>query len=778
MKTKVTVSPQAHEDLRRLGPAAKDAVGDFVRRLRADRNNRSLRMSPLRATGDNGRLILAVLGGQRMALLLETEANRLTVLALRQGTLARDELARITIDISPVSGGIELVDQSEASVNVLALPERANSSGAPQTTAPQAPLHDLPVPLFARHDDDTLTRLGVAAHLLPALRQVIEDRQLDALLGGNLPMLTKDVLTALRSGMDPDDVQRHITSAWRTDEHVDPGDWERAARRPVSQVDTEDPAVLDALGEGFEAWRLFLHPEQRRLASVDFKGSAKITGGPGTGKTVVALHRVKHLVDRLPPGDTRPVLLTTYNTNLAADLKERLRLLGGAELIRRVDVKSIDQLAREVLVEAWNEPPGRPLDDQAALDLWHTVCLEAGSYDLDAAFLDSEFQHVILAQRCDTPQLYYRAERRGRGQLQRPQRIRVWELMQAYREHLSQQPRTTTYAIVADQAARIEEARVNGSTVGPRIRPESEQHNVGRTRQDASIDVAPRFRYRHIVVDEAQDLSASHWRMLRAMVPQAANDIFLVGDAHQRIYAHHVVLGRLGIETRGRASRRLTLNYRTTQQILVGARELVCGHEFDDLDAGVDTLDGYRSVLTGLAPQYWRAPDWRTEMSAVAALIKERHERYGTPYSAMAVGVPDGMAVEQLSFALQSAPYRLPTVELGKIGPGQVDGVRIGTMHRFKGLEFQRVFLAGISDGQVPHQSIETFRRTNPDRYRQERQRARSTLFVAATRARDELVVSWNGMASDFLPEGCASQAHNAAELLSGDGPPSGSAVA
>ncbi|MFI6579606.1 hypothetical protein [Embleya sp. NPDC050493] len=78
----------------------------------------------------------------------------------------------------------------------------------------------------------------------------------------------------------------------------------------------------------------------------------------------------------------------------------------------------------------------------------------------------------------------------------------------------------------------------------------------------------------------------------------------------------------------------------------------------------------------------------------------------------------------------------------------------------------------------VPHQSIESFRRTNPDRYRQERQRARSTLFVAATRARDELVVSWNGTASDFLPEGSDSQAHNAAELLSGEGPSSGSAVA
>lgn len=106
------------------------------------------------------------------------------------------------------------------------------------------------------------------------------------------------------------------------------------------------------------------------------------------------------------------------------------------------------------------------------------------------------------------------------------------------------------------------------------------------------------------------------------------------------------------------------------------------------------------------------------------------------------------------------------------------DTVRIGTMHRFKGLEFQRVFLEDVSEGQVPHQRIEAYRMASPDRYRQELQRARSLLFVAATRARDELVVTWNGKASRFLPERADQDAGNAVELLSGDGPPSGSAAA
>lgn len=283
-------------------------------------------------------------------------------------------------------------------------------------------------------------------------------------------------------------------------------------------------------------------------------------------------------------------------------------------------------------------------------------------------------------------------------------------------------------------------------------------------------------RYQHIVVDEAQDLSASHWRMLRAVVRKGPNDIFLVGDAHQRIYGNRVVLGHQGIEVRGRASRRLTVNYRTTRQILGSANRLIGGASFDDLDAGTDTLDGYRSVLTGLAPQSSRAPDRLTEMRAVATLIQERHDAYGTPYSAMAVSVPDGSSAQEFANVLAREPFSIPVVELRREGVrADLDAVRIGTMHRFKGLEFQRVFLTSIGEGQVPHQRIEQYRLANPDRYRQEEQRARSLVFVAATRARDELIVTWSGEASRFLPEDADETAHRATDLLRHDGPPSGS---
>ncbi|MEU3081566.1 UvrD-helicase domain-containing protein [Streptomyces albidoflavus] len=763
----------------------KDAVGTFVSRLRADRNNKALSLTFLRAVGDGADLHLGRVDARCMVLLLSTEGgDELQLLAVRAGAFARDELTRLTVAINSESGAVEVVDQSEVAANVVALSERsetgarASEDPAPATggEASTASTSSLRPPLFAAHDDQSLVKLGVVPTLLPTIRKITTDEQLDALLAHNLPELTRDVLIALRDHMAPADVERLITSTWRPEgEDVDVRDWAGAARRAVSQSETDDDAVLEALGNGFDAWRLFLHPEQRRLAKGDFKGSAKVTGGPGTGKTVVALHRVRHLVDRLPPGHTRPVLLTTYNTNLALELRERLRDLGGEELLRRVDVKSVDVLAREILQEHRTEI-GRPLDDEAAMNLWHDVRLETGLLDYDAEFLDSEFKHVILAKRCGSWDLYRRVGRTGRPRITTPQRHDVWQLVQAYRARLDAAPRRTTYAIIADQAAGLEQHRM--ARIEEQARYKEEQGGLDLIHREAGSGMWLKPRYRHVVVDEAQDLSGSHWRMLRAMVRKGPNDIFLVGDAHQRIYGGRVVLSDHDIVIRGRASRRLTLNYRTTRQILGSANGLIAGASFDDLDTATDTLDGYRSVLTGLAPQFWRAPDRVSEMRAVAVLIEERHAGHGTPYSAMAIAVPDGSSAQQFAYRL-ATEYHIPVVPLGREGVrSDEDAVRIGTMHRFKGLEFQRVFLTSVGEGQVPRQSIEQYRLANPDRYRLEEQRARSLVFVAATRARDELVVTWSGKASRFLPPDADATALRATDLLRPDGPSSRSTSA
>jgi hypothetical protein len=80
-----------------------------------------------------------------------------------------------------------------------------------------------------------------------------------------------------------------------------------------------------------------------------------------------------------------------------------------------------------------------------------------------------------------------------------------------------------------------------------------------------------------------------------------------------------------------------------------------------------------------------------------------------------------------------------------------LQAVHVGTLHGLKGLEYQRIILVGITDSAIPGARVEALQQSDPVRYRRELLRARSLLFVAATRARDSLVISWHGQPSRFL---------------------------
>ncbi len=74
----------------------------------------------------------------------------------------------------------------------------------------------------------------------------------------------------------------------------------------------------------------------------------------------------------------------------------------------------------------------------------------------------------------------------------------------------------------------------------------------------------------------------------------------------------------------------------------------------------------------------------------------------------------------------------------------------IMTMHRSKGMEFKRVLLFGLSADSIPGMHhLEKL----PEAEKQDALlRERSLLYVASSRARDELAVLWSGERSELLP--------------------------
>ena len=487
------------------------------------------------------------------------------------------------------------------------------------------------------------------------------------------------------------------------------------ASRALEVRDEEELRLI--LAHPFAAWRAFLHPSQHEIAyRVSYSGSAQVTGGPGTGKTVTVLHRAAILAERAgPPRIPGPVLLTTFNGNLAESLHAQLDLLiRDAEVRDRIEVLNVDRLAYRVVKQARGTPV---LADERELRVrWAQAAADAG-LDLTPAFLKNEWEQVILAQDLHTEQAYLTCLRTGRGRpLTKAQRSQVWQVAQQVTTELATARRSTHFQL-ANEATRL-------------------------LRQPG----AP--RYRHILVDEAQDLHPAQWRLLRAAVDPGPDDLFIAADPHQRIYGNRVALAGLRITVRGR-SRRLSLNYRTTQEILAWTLPLLGADPVTSLDGEADSLLGYRSPMHGQRPQAWQAASRTEEFGLLAERVRSWLSAGLEPH-AVGVTARSAALVREAREALEAAD--IATASLG--GRSHVPAVRIGTMHAMKGLEFQAVAVIGVERGLVPEPGAVTPETEDPLAYAQDLQRERCVLFVACTRARDHLHVSGTGEPSPFLPPG------------------------
>lgn len=733
---------KADKEIVKLDRAIVGAVYKFQHEFRKNPDAPGFDLKPLKG---HERLWSARVNREYRALLVRLSGNDWLLVSVKHSGHVRRNLNRFAYGINQVTGAIEYVDLQVVEDDVLGTEGSAPRVETPATSAAE----DVPdAALFADYTGEQLAGLGVAEPLIPIVLKLTTD---DELLGlaEYAPRHTGEVLLRLRDGVPYQQVMDEVTepvavAPEESSESARGEDWKAAADRSQAVVITDDESLRSIIEEGdFGRWKVFLHPTQERLVRRTYSGPARVGGGPGTGKTIVALHRVKHLVDQLPPGHSKPVLLTTFNKNLAADLRSRLLSLGGPQTLARVDILHVDQLATRVVGEADPGNAKRRIDDTQALREWRQLLVEAGVSRWDAEFLCDEWNQVILGQAVASRADYFRARRAGRGRsVTRVDRAEIWQLAERFTQRLDVK-NLETHRQVAERAAQLEMVRQD--RIEERRRQEEERGGPGNVHAESGTGAWLRYRYRHIVVDEAQDLSAAHWKMLRAMVPREPDDIFLVGDTHQRIYDNQVTLGSLGINIRGRSAR-LTLSYRTTREILGAAIGILEGTDFDDLDGSTDDLAGYRSVLHGGRPSLRSAVSWDKELDLVVDQVQAWHD---IPRESVAVCVPTNEKVDEVVARL--GRRGIMGTKITGDGARGAEGVHVGTMYRFKGLEYRCMIIAGVSEGLVPRAAVDAWEGTDRLRHRRELQRARSLLFVAATRARDALTVSWNGEPSRFL---------------------------
>ena len=557
--------------------------------------------------------------------------------------------------------------------------------------------------VFDRYDDEYLLSLGVPDELILFVKNSVEE-DLPGLIDV-LPHEAMERLLLLHEGKVVPVPRSH---------QGDPFQHPDSKRRFVTvQVKSE---LATALEYPWAKWMVFLHPDQRDLMESSFSGPAKISGPAGTGKTVLALHRAFRLAKENP---SSKVLLTTYSRTLSDRIQQMAELLAGGQehVPQNLTVMNIHRLAVQIWSDNNQGQNFRPADGVRVNEAIEAAIGLRILGPMSLEFVISEWNNVIDYWGVQNLAAYQAIPRPGSGTLlgQR-QREQLWSVFGPVLEQIADQAGTMTWSQVTFSAAGIAE-KVN--------------------------------RYEHVIVDESQDFGPAELKLVRALVEPSTDDIFLCGDAGQRIFRRAFSWSTLGISVQGR-SKHLTSNYRNTQEIERFARRVL-----RDSPVGGDGNEESResaSLITGAEPTIQICKDESEEIAAVGAWLEEMIQ-LGYEQGDIAVFTRRTKKLGSVCEPALRLVGGLKRRDLQDSRPASEEGIAFGTMHRAKGLEFKAVAVVGCGDDEIPDEDALAVSGDDFDR-REILEQEVNLLHVALTRPRERLLVTCTGNPFRFLQHG------------------------
>lgn len=523
-----------------------------------------------------------------------------------------------------------------------------------------------------------------------------------------LALITCNTLDDLILAAVPDNVRERVFDA------LDEPDFDIVAEKPSFAV--RDTSDYQRFYEGeLVPFLLRLDPEQERFVkwAVDGAGPALIKGGPGSGKTVIALYRVQALIQSLRvSGNPHPrILFTAYTNTLVTAARQMLQELLGPEDADSVEIVTSDKLVRDIANEL-----GVPIRDMLPSDRGRSVIkkamdrLERGSasdrelfraiQSISLDYLLEEIEEVIVGREQTSLADYLAESRSGRGRrLTQVQRKAIWRIHEE-REALTQASSNLTF---------------------PQLR-----RRVMELVREHSLPPL----YDGVLIDEAQDLQPTILRLLVAQC-KSKDRLFLTADPNQSIYGSGFRWADVheDLQFRGRTGV-LRTNYRSTHQIMIAAGAYLRGAELDEPD---ETATCPRN---GNRPLVRFCPTPEDQMQVLAAFFQEATGRMHKGLGGCAVLAPTIQSGEWIAKWLTKRG--LPaTFMAGKDIRLDAPEVKVVTLQSAKGLEFPIVALAGF-----PPRFPEPFPPgTTEDEVQERLLRFRRTLYVGMTRAMESLLI-------------------------------------
>lgn len=482
-----------------------------------------------------------------------------------------------------------------------------------------------------------------------------------------------------------------------------------------------------------ESYKL-LHPlseEQNRILELPNDRAILVQGGPGTGKSILALHRIKKL---LSDRNRRTILFTTHNETLVEYFKELLEELVPDELDSgRVEVRTVDDIVREYARESQAVIASREISELCLSSVMRMM-----NSDLNIARnIQARLEHIgellilqeilgkIESMGISSLEEYRQHSTIGTDSDSRANRIRIreaiWYIYKKW-ENLLQQSGYITIEQSRRKAlnAVIEESRRNSLNPG--------------SRSDK--------RYDAVIVDEVQDLSPTALKLLIKL--GESSRLFLTADRSQSLYERHfsVDYAQKNIEG-GITERTLTKSFRNTREI-----GIACPNILIRTDRTTTPFDFYS--LEGNKPKIFLTDDLIEQSRSVVDFIRAAGQKWKLPVSAGVILVPNELLGLFITRQLNHIGLKAQWLDRKFSQIDEEGCIQVLSLHSAKGLEFQFVAIVGLEKDILPRSLSEFEEHEQITLENQERR----LFYVGCSRAmRSLLVCGSRSKPSKFINE-------------------------
>ncbi|MFT8352374.1 3'-5' exonuclease [Clostridium saccharoperbutylacetonicum] len=459
--------------------------------------------------------------------------------------------------------------------------------------------------------------------------------------------------------------------------------------------------------------------KQKEVLDLPEKGHYIVLGTAGSGKTTLAIYRAAYLANLNTEKDEK-VLLVTFNKSLVTYLNS----ISDTKL-SKVDVRNYHRFARGYLSSRGKLSfrndivPSMDYSRKNTKLMYieeakNAVIAEVGSNSTLLRLSEVYEEEINWIERMGIKTLedYIGAERIGRSKtrITRDKREYFFKVYEKYIEIRNENGYKYDWDDIA--SAVIEELN---------------QDNTKRL-------------YKHIIIDEGQDLSPTMLKSLVLAIP-ANGSLTFFGDVAQQIYGSRISWRDAGINVSKENIWMFSQNYRNSKEIAKFALEI---SELPYYKNKTDFVEPKFSTASAPLPALAEFEDEEKEIQWVINYAKSLANT-----QTVAILVRDRQTVKNIKCRLNSQNLNYQELNGDMSKWISIPGISIGTYHSAKGLEFDAVLLPYCNSKCLPSEEKIIALEGREEALSEEIK----LIYVAVTRAKRALVLTYTGKITELIPK-------------------------